>query len=205
MTAEEREQVGPWLDQGMSLREITRRLAVPYETVRRWAYRIRPELRKKGRAWTDDDNETLAAGVEAGDSWAAIADRLGRSISSVQVHQTELRRKAGKIQRTMHGDRLDRTGDVYGCVTVLGHDPVNPMLWSVRWECCGKVRAVASERCGHMQRNPTLMCQSCHRDPDRRVVAQPVALEPPVDPPIDPGDIYGLWVRAMGAVRRGAA
>jgi transposase len=201
MTTEEREQVGPWLDQGMSLRDITRRLAAPYETVRRWAYRIRPELRKKGRAWTDDDNETLASGVESGDSWAAIAGRLGRSISSVQVHQTELRRKAGKIQRTMHGDRLDRTGDVYGCVTVLGPDPDNPMLWSVRWECCGKVRAVASDRCAHMKRKPTSECQECKRDPNNRIPVPQAQMEPP----IDPGDIYGLWLRAMDAVRRRSA
>ena len=204
MTAEERDRVGPWLDQGMSLREITRRLAVPYETVRRWAYRIRPDLRVRGREWTDEDHATLEAGIKAGDSWAAIAERMGRSVNSVQVHQSELMRKLGKIQRTLHGDRLNRTWDVYGCVTILGPDADNPMLWSVRWECCGTVRAVTSERCGHMKRKPTLMCQSCNRDPDKRIVAQPVAVEPKADPPIDPGDLYGLWIRAMGAVRRAA-
>jgi hypothetical protein len=130
---------------------------------------------------------------------------MDRSVNSVQVHQSDLVRNGGKIQRALHGDRLDRTGDVYVFVSIFGPDADNPMMWSVRWECCGEVRAVTSERCGHMKRKPTLMCQSCNRDPDKRIVAQPSAVEPPVDPPIDPSNLYGLWTRAMDAVRRAAA
>ena len=101
-----------------------------------------------------------------------------------------------KRRAANHRDRQDRTGEKYGVATVIGMDPTDPVRWLVRMECCGTVKSLSAERCGHMKRNPTTRCDSCNRH-------KALKNETPVF--VAPDDIYGLWLRAMDAGRRAAA
>jgi hypothetical protein len=59
--------------------------------------------------------------------------------------------------------RIDRTGETYGAVTVLGVDQTHHRQWDVRWSCCGKLQSVSCERVAFLARDPPKKCAECTR------------------------------------------
>jgi len=109
-----------------------------------------------------------------------------------------------KWRAANHRDRKDRTGDQYGTVHVIGMDPADPIRWLLRFDCCGTVRSMTAERCGHLERHPTQRCDACIRHKDGKVPIISSEIAVPDTEFIPQDDIYGLWTRAMDAVRRAA-
>ena len=102
-----------------------------------------------------------------------------------------------------HRDRKDRTGDQYGIAHVVGINPADTVRWLVRFDCCGTIKSLSAERCGHLKRNPIKRCDACNRNDktEQSLLAAEMNANKPPSNYAAPEDIYGLWCRAMDSVR----
>jgi IS30 family transposase len=90
LTQAERNRIAELVDDGLSLHEISARMDRGYETVRTWAYRLRPGMKAKRQPWTEDEEWLMVYELKADTSWESIAAQLHRSSNACQIHYQEM-------------------------------------------------------------------------------------------------------------------
>lgn len=68
--------------------------------------------------------------------------------------------------------KKERTGDIYGAVTVIGHSNGK---WAIRWKCCDKEETVTSKRVSDLERSPVKRCISCIKATPKSTAAEKAA------------------------------
>lgn len=79
-TEAERATVAELVDAGLSMREIATKMGRGQETVRRWAYRLRPELKIRRKAWEAEGPVSAQDDFVAPDDIGGLWDRAMRAV-----------------------------------------------------------------------------------------------------------------------------
>lgn len=79
-TESERATVAELVDAGLSLREIATKMGRGQESVRRWAYRLRPELKIRRKAWESESQQLAPDDYVAPDDIFGLWDRAMNAV-----------------------------------------------------------------------------------------------------------------------------
>lgn len=119
-TQQDEENIGSWMEEGISIRECAKRLGRTYEVVRRWSSRIGLQYdgvgaRQSYAPWSKEDDLILLNGIRDGNTIKEIAGSMERGISACKNRIWKIRRDAKSKPQSLNAPKdYVAPDDMYG-------------------------------------------------------------------------------------------